>query len=153
MTADTRPPLPRPILRLINTRAYRNAHRRLFRWSGGRLGARINRMDTLLLTTTGRKSGREHTVPLLCLPDGDALVVVASNGGSESHPSWWYNLRAHPEVSVTTRSHARPMWGRAASPEEEARMWPRLAETNDLYGYYPHVTERAIPLVYLEPRE
>lgn len=153
LTDDPRPPLPPPIMRLINSRFYRNAHRWLFRWSGGRLGAHINRMDTLLLTTTGRKSGREHTVPLLCLPDGDALVVVASNGGSGSHPSWWYNLQAHPEVSVTTRDGIRPMGGRSATAAEEARMWPRLTDTNEMYGYYPHVTERTIPLVYLEPRE
>ncbi|MFP3915982.1 MAG: nitroreductase/quinone reductase family protein [Actinomycetota bacterium] len=153
MTAHTRPPLPRPVMRLINTRLYRNVHRWLFSRSGGRLGARINRMDTLLLTTTGRRSGRAHTVPLLSLPDGDALVVVASNGGSGSHPSWWHNLSAHPEVSVTTRDGTRPMRGRPASPEERARMWPRLAETNELYGYYPRVTQRAIPLVYLEPEQ
>lgn len=153
MTVDTRPPLPRPIMRFINSRFYRNAHRGLFRWSGGRLGARVNRMETLLLTTTGRKSGREHTVPLLCLPDGEALVVVASNGGSGSHPSWWYNLQAHPEVSVTIRGGVRRMKGRSATAEEQARMWPRLTETNELYGYYPHVTQRTIPLVYLETSE
>lgn len=153
MTADIHPPLPRPVMRLINSRAYRTAHRWLFRWSGGRLGARINSMETLLLTTRGRKSGRQHTVPLLCLPDGDALVVVASNGGAGSHPSWWHNLQAHPEVAVETRAGIQQMKARPATAPEQARMWPHLTETNELYAYYPHVTERTIPLVYLEPLE
>lgn len=151
MTADIRPPLPRPIMRLINTKLYRNAHRRVFRLTRGRWGGRINGMETLLLTTVGRRTGREHAVPLLCLRDGAALVVVASNGGSGSHPSWWHNIQVHPRVKVTTRAGMWPMQARPATASEQRRMWPRLTTINELYAYYPKTTERDIPLVYLEP--
>ena len=72
----------------------------LYRVSGGRVGRRLVDNDMLLLTTVGRKSGKPHTVPLLYLTDGDALVVIASWGGRPHHPDWYVNLQARPDATV-----------------------------------------------------
>src|SRR6266566_7577601 len=75
-------------------------HRMLYRASGGRVGGRIWGLSILLLTTTGRKSGRLRTTPLCFLPDGEALVVVASNGGTDWFPAWSLNLVDQPLATV-----------------------------------------------------
>lgn len=151
MTTAEKAPLPKPILKMISTKGYRNLHRMLFRLSKGRIAGRINGMETILLTTTGRKSGMPRTVPLLFLEDGASMVIVASNSGGRTHPDWWFNIQSTPLVTVTTRRGDASMTARPATPEESTRMWPRLAATNVMYEYYPKVTEREIPLVYLDP--
>ena len=72
----------------------------LYRRSGGRVGGTMRGVPLLLLTTTGRRSGRPWTVPLMYQTDGDGWVLVASNGGSDRHPSWWLNLRSNPDASI-----------------------------------------------------
>jgi deazaflavin-dependent oxidoreductase (nitroreductase family) len=107
----------------------------------------------LLLTTTGRKSGKERTVPLLYLGDGENMVVVASNGGTPKHPAWWLNLEANPEATVEIGS--RKLWVRVekASPEEKKRLWPRLVAMYGGYETYRRRTDREIPVVLLSPSE
>lgn len=153
MTTEVKAPLPRPIMRLIGTKFYRNTHRAVFRLSGGRVAGRINSMPTILLTTTGRRTGEPRTVPLLYLEDEGALVIVASNSGEQSHPDWWFNIQSDPRVVVTLRDGERPMIARPATEDESRRMWPLLSSTNPVYAYYPQVVDRQIPLVYLEPAE
>src|SRR3712207_1826103 len=75
-------------------------HRTLYRASGGKWGRTFFGSPILLLTTTGRKTGRSRTWPLTYLPDADRLIVIASNGGQPNHPAWYLNLRANPHVSV-----------------------------------------------------
>jgi deazaflavin-dependent oxidoreductase (nitroreductase family) len=77
-----------------------SSHRVWYGLTGGRLGGRMNGMDVLLLTTTGRKSGKPRTTPLQFMQDGGAYVVVASNGGSERHPAWWLNLKREPSAAI-----------------------------------------------------
>src|SRR5262245_21270135 len=72
----------------------------LYRLSGGRIGGRINRAPVLLLTTTGRKSGQRRTAPVVCLADGESLVVIGSNAGHSRTPAWSLNLKADPEAEV-----------------------------------------------------
>ena len=116
---------------------------------GGKLGGRIVGGPVLLLTTTGRKSGKKRTSPLLYLEDGQDLVLVASNGGAPVHPAWWHNLRAYPEAIVEIGR--RKLWVRAekASPEEKERLWPRLVSMYSGYEAYRHRTDREIPVVIL----
>jgi deazaflavin-dependent oxidoreductase (nitroreductase family) len=122
--------------------------------SGGRLGWDVANMPVLELTTTGRKTGRPHTVVLTSpVRDGDAIVVVASRGGDNHHPAWFLNLRDNPDVEVAIgREPKRSMRARVADPGERARLWPQVVARYKGYGDYQTRTDREIPLVLLEPR-
>ena len=140
-----------PIPRLA-FRGFAALHSRLYRASGGRLGGRVPGGSVLLLTTTGRQSGKRRTVPLGYFVEGDDLVVVGSMGGAPIHPSWYHNLRAQPDVGVQVGRASRHMRARTATPEERARLWPRIIETAPAYGRYQQRTAREIPLVILSDR-
>jgi deazaflavin-dependent oxidoreductase (nitroreductase family) len=107
--------------------------------------------SVLLLTTAGRKSGKERTVPLLYLEDGENMVVVASNGGSPNHPAWWLNLEANPEATVEIASRKLRVRAEKASPEERERLWPGLVAMYAGYEGYRRRTDREIPIVLLKP--
>jgi deazaflavin-dependent oxidoreductase (nitroreductase family) len=125
--------------------------RALYRLSGGKLGG-LPGTDVLLLTTTGRRSGKPRTTPLIYLSDGRSLVVVASFGGSDAHPAWYLNLEANPEVEVRIgREATRRMRARPASAAERERLWPEFTKIYGGYEKYRQRTEREIPLVFLEP--
>ena len=102
-------------------------------------------------TTTGRKSGKEHTVPLLYLPDGENLVVVGSNGGTATHPAWWLNLTANPEVGVEIGDRKLRVRAEKAGPEEKARLWKELVAMYRSYEDYRRRTDRDIPVMLLKP--
>lgn len=126
-------------------------HRMVFRTTGGVVGKRLVDNDMLLLTTTGRKSGREHAVPLLYVIDNDRLVVIASYGGRDDHPDWYLNLDAKPEVVVELPGEKTSMIARTATSGERAAWWPRIVEAYDGYATYQGRTDREIPVVFLEP--
>lgn len=128
-------------------------HVLLYRATGGLIGRRLVDNDMLLLTTTGRHSGRRHTVPLLYLTDGERYVVIASYGGRDRHPEWYLNLLENPVVGVRTPLARLTMGARTASPEERALWWPRVLDAYDGYWVYQSRTEREIPVVFLEPSE
>jgi F420H(2)-dependent quinone reductase len=107
-------------------------------------------MPVLLLTTTGRRSGQQRTVPLTYFEDGDALLVVGSKGGSPRHPDWYLNLIADPDADIQVGGERRPVRGRAATAEEAERLWPMVLERAPVYGKYRAKTSREIPLVLLE---
>ena len=129
-------------------------HRGLLKISGGRLGWRLSGMPVVELTTVGRKSGQPRTVMLTSpVQDGSAIVLVASRGGDDTHPAWFLNLRAHPEVEVSLGgAPKRTMHARVATPEERARLWPLVTADHTNYAGYQRKTTREIPLVLLEPR-
>ena len=122
-----------------------------YRLTGGRVGARMNGMDVLLLTTRGRKSGKTRTTPIQFMADGDRYVVVASNGGSDRHPGWWLNLRREPRATVQVKSARRSVRAEEATPSEKAELWPRLTELYRGYAVYQGATSRQIPVVILHP--
>ena len=131
------------------TRAVVGVHRALYRLSGGRVAGRVAGMPVLLLTTQGRTTGRPRTVPLTWLPDGDAIVLVASYGGDDRHPGWYRNLCADPRVEVLQGRCRRKMTARTATPEERDRLWPTVVATHPGYARYQARTARHIPLVVL----
>jgi deazaflavin-dependent oxidoreductase (nitroreductase family) len=135
-------------------RGLNTIHRTVMKLSGGRLGWDVANMPVLELTTTGRKTGRPHTVVLTSpVRDGDAIVVVASRGGDNHHPAWLLNLRDNPNVDVAIgREPKRSMRARVADPDERARLWPQVVARYKGYGDYQTRTDREIPLVLLEPR-
>ena len=107
-------------------------------------------VPSLLLTTTGRKSGERFTFPLFYGKEGDSYIVVASKGGAPQHPGWYRNLLANPEVEVqvgTTKSKAR---ARTATGAERDRLWQKALEFWPPYADYQKKTEREIPVVVLE---
>jgi deazaflavin-dependent oxidoreductase (nitroreductase family) len=124
-----------------------------FRLSGGRIGGRFRYgAPVLLLTTLGRKSGRRRTLPLIYLEEGKQLMVVASQGGVPTHPLWYHNLQANPDVQVEIGREVREMTARTATDDEKRRYWPRLVEIYPDYDDYQARTTRDIPVVVLYPR-
>lgn len=126
-------------------------HTALYRASFGVVGRRLVENDMLLLTTTGRRTGRAHTVPLLYLRDDDRYVVFASWGGRDTHPEWYLNLLASPSGVVRVRRERLPVEARTADDEEHAAWWPRAVDAYGGYAAYQAKTDRRIPVVFLEP--
>lgn len=134
------------------TRFFTGANIFVYRLSGGKIGGHMGKAPILLLTTTGRKSGLQRTTPLLYLKDGDNLILVASNGGAPTHPTWSLNLRTNPQVEVEIGKQKQAMTARQASAEERARLWPLLINMYPGYAQYQKKTTREIPVVILSPR-
>jgi deazaflavin-dependent oxidoreductase (nitroreductase family) len=129
-------------------------HRFLYRLTGGAIGGgRRGSQFFLLLTTTGRKTGKERTVPLLYLPDGENMVVVGSNGGADRDPSWWVNLKHNPRAKVQVGRPVKAVRAEKARAEERARLWPLLVEAYPGYDGYEKRLSREIPVVILRPDE
>lgn len=130
-----------------------NGHRALLAITGGRFPKRVLGMQTLELHTIGRKSGQRRSTMLTAPIFGpDRVVVVASKGGHSEHPDWFKNLVANPQVEVTVDGVTTSWTATAASPEEKARLWPRIVETYRGYDGYQQRTDRDIPVVVLTPR-
>ncbi len=109
-------------------------------------------LPVLLLRTIGRKTGAERTAALVYLQDGNDLVVVASNGGGDRSPGWFYNVQRNAEVSVQVGRHRRRMRARVADSQERVRLWPLVnANNSNRYDGYQAKTKRQIPLVILSP--
>lgn len=132
-------------------RAVMALHGALYRTTGGKVGGSLFGVPILLLTTTGRKSGKKRTTPLVYLEQGEELVLVASSGGSDRMPAWYLNLRADPTVQVQVGRRKRRMQARRATPEERAELWSKVVELYRGYESYQLKTERRIPLVILYP--
>jgi F420H(2)-dependent quinone reductase len=122
-----------------------------YRLSEGRVAGRVGSAPLCLLTTTGRRSGRPRTVPLLHLRDGDNYVVAASRGGMSTHPAWYLNLRANPAAIVRTGSKVERVTGQDATAEERERLWPALSAVYPHFSSYQMRTSRLIPVVVLRP--
>ncbi|MET8777196.1 nitroreductase family deazaflavin-dependent oxidoreductase [Nocardia sp. NPDC004654] len=122
-----------------------------FRANGGRVGGMFEgRTNMVLITTTGAKSGRQVTNPLVYLPDGDRMVLVASNGGADRHPAWYHNLRAKPELTVevgTEKFHAAAEFVTGAERDE---LYDRMVELMPAFGDYRAKTTRVIPVVAVQ---
>ena len=127
------------------------AHVALYRATKGRLGGRTG-LPVLLLTTTGRKSGRRRTKPLGYVKEGDDFLLAASNGGNDFFPSWWLNLEANPVAEIQVRGQRLSVNARKASPEEKERLWPKFLEAYKGYANYEKKTSREIPVVILTPQ-
>jgi len=139
---------------------FARAHIWVYRRTNGRLGAKLLWFPAALLTTTGRKSNESRTTATLYLRDGARLILPASYGGRQEHPSWYapasgrcpHNLKENHEVQVQIRAqHLDPM-ARDATDAERERYWPPLVRMYPPYRKYREATDRVIPLVVCEPR-
>jgi deazaflavin-dependent oxidoreductase (nitroreductase family) len=127
-------------------------HRGCYRVSGGRVGGRLWDLPVVLLTTTGRRSGKERTVPLCSFRDGDDVVVIASYGGLDQPPAWWLNLEANPQAELLTGRERRAVTARNADPAERSRLWAEVTARAPGYLEYERRTDREIPVVILQSR-
>ncbi|MGI5268345.1 nitroreductase family deazaflavin-dependent oxidoreductase [Nonomuraea sp. CA-218870] len=125
-------------------------HIRRYVETDGESGHLYRGLPTLLLTTRGRKSGRLRRTALIYGRDGDRYLLVASNGGSAGHPSWYLNLTADPEVAVQVRADRFAARARTATEEEKKELWPGMVAVFPTYDAYQSRTDRDIPLVILE---
>src|SRR5918992_5698457 len=128
-------------------------HTAIFRLTGGRVGGRVVGGPILLLHHVGAKSGKRRVSPLLYLPDGERMVIVASKGGYTKHPGWFHNLMANPDTEVELPREGKvAVRARKASPEERGELWPRVVDLYSGYAAYQKSTSREIPIVVLDRR-
>ena len=108
-------------------------------------------LPTLLLTTTGRKTGKPRSLPLIYGNVGDSYAVIASKGGMPKHPIWYRNLEAHPQCDLMVGAKAVSARARIVTGEEREAIWKQMAELYPPYLEYQERTEREIPVVVLDP--
>jgi deazaflavin-dependent oxidoreductase (nitroreductase family) len=140
------------VMSALNVRVYKLTRGRV----GGtwRVGAAWKHpVPICLLEHRGRRTGKLRTTPLVYLDDDHRLVVVASQSGRPSHPLWYRNIEAHPDVTVQVRGDRRLMRAHTATPAERTALWPRLVDLYSDYDSYQSWTDREIPVVVLEPRQ
>ena len=108
-------------------------------------------LPTLLLTTTGRKSGKPRPLPLIYGEHGEGYVIIASKGGAPDHPLWFVNLQAKPECTLQVGSKAVSARARIAEGDERTQLWEQMRAIYPPYDAYQKATEREIPVVVLDP--
>lgn len=124
----------------------------IYRRNGGEgLGGTMQNNPIALLTTIGRKTGEPRVSPLLCLRDGDRVILAASRGGSDKNPMWYLNLKANSEVSIQIRKEVLDLTARDATDEERAMYWPQLVAMYPTFEDYQSWTDRTIPIVICDP--
>jgi deazaflavin-dependent oxidoreductase (nitroreductase family) len=121
-----------------------------FRANAGKVGGSFANAPMVLITTRGARTGKQHTNPLVCLPDGDRLVVFASKGGAPTNPDWYHNLRANPEVTVEFGSETFAARAVIVDGAEHERLFGELARRFPPFAQYQAKTTRRIPVIVLE---
>jgi len=113
---------------------------------------KMGKMQQVLLTTVGRKSGKPRTVQLGAVPEGDGWVVIGSAGGSDSDPNWWRNMVANPNVTIQVNNDViKVRMHEITNPADYERVWNTVVATMKGYANYPKKTSRKIPLGWLRP--
>jgi deazaflavin-dependent oxidoreductase (nitroreductase family) len=144
---DLGKPPPRWVLKLftrINVWVYQLSKGKLMNALGG---------DPIcLITMTGAKSGRKRTIPLMYVPQEDAFLLVASQGGAPKNPVWYYNLVAHPDVTIEHNGKRHLLSARIVEGEEKESLWPVCDQHYADYALYRQRTKRDIPMFRCEPR-
>ena len=130
---------------------FTRAHAKLFEKTGGGFLGRWMGSPVLVIETVGRKSGELRKAPIIYMPDGDNIVVVAANGGNNRTPAWWLNLRAAGEADVIVAGERRHVRARVAEGTEREGLWQRFAVGYPGLENYDTFTERELPVIVLEP--
>jgi deazaflavin-dependent oxidoreductase (nitroreductase family) len=137
-------------------RTLHHIDRLVYRLTRGRatFASRVAGLPIVMLTTTGAKSGRRCTLPLVALPDGDRLVVIASNYGQYRNPAWYHNLRANPRATVCFEGVTREVVARELEGDERERHYSRGVEIYPGWTRYrQRASHRKIPVMELTPVE
>jgi deazaflavin-dependent oxidoreductase (nitroreductase family) len=120
-----------------------------FRANGGKAGGMFEGMPLLLLHNVGAKSGTEYVTPLVYLPEDGRTFIFASKGGAPSHPGWFHNLKANPDVSIEIGSDTLDVVATELAGEERDRIYAIQAERQPQFAEYAQKTDRKIPVVEL----
>lgn len=120
-----------------------------FRSSAGKLGGAFEGAPVLLLTTVGARSGQSRTSPMMFLPEGDRIIVFASNEGKGTHPGWYHNLRANPAAAVEVGTETYPVTATEITGAEHDRLYAIQAERYPGFAAYRERTDRVIPVIEL----
>jgi deazaflavin-dependent oxidoreductase (nitroreductase family) len=131
-------------------RLFGDEHVRRYRETDGEVGHDWEGTQTLILTTTGRKSGEPRDNALIYGRNGDDLLVVASKGGSDTPPAWYLNLQADPQAEVQVRDERFAVRARDAGPDEKPGLWAEMLTHWPQYEEYQAKSSRDIPVVILE---
>lgn len=142
---DMRP--PKTLIHLLG-----RVHRVMYLLTAGRLVGTVGKAGVLLLTTTGRRSGKSRTVPLLYVADGEGFVIVASLGGHDTHPAWCLNLRANPAATVQIGKRVVGVQAEELTGEARDRLWESLVAVYAGYAEYRTRTSREFPIIALRPQ-
>lgn len=124
-----------------------------FRANRTQVGGPFEGRPLLLLTTTGARSGERRTTPMMYIPDGERLLVVASNAGAPAHPDWYYNLAAHPHVTVEVGTQTFNAIATVTEGEERQRLWTRIVELYPFFTEHQAKITRQIPVIVLSRQE
>ena len=123
-----------------------------YRANGGKVGGQFAQSPLMLLTTTGAKSGRAHTTPVVYTTDGDRLVIIASKAGSPTNPAWYHNLVAHPTATVELGAEKFDVEAEVTKGEERDRLYGHQAKLMPAFAEYQTKTTRVIPVIALKRR-
>ena len=123
----------------------------LYKISGGKIGGRLPGLEVLLLTTTGRKTGKKRTTPLGYFEDQGSYIIIGSNAGFDTHPAWFHNLSQNPRVIVEVGDQKMQAEAEVVTPEKRDSLWAKLIKLSPWYANYEKKTSRVIPLVALRP--
>lgn len=121
-----------------------------FHANGGKVGGPFEGAPLLLLTTTGAKSGKKYTTPLMYLPDGDRMLIFASKGGAPTNPSWYHNLVAHPDATVEVGTETFDVTATVVTGEERNRLYAEQSKRYPGFAEYQEKTTRRIPVIELK---
>ena len=124
-----------------------------FHANGGKVGGPFEGVLLLLLTTTGARSGQHHTLPVGYMPDGDRLIIFATKGGLPTNPDWYYNLLAHPDVTVEVGTETFDVTAVVITGEERDQLYARQVERAPVFAEYRAKTTRRIPVIALYRRQ
>ena len=130
-----------------------SVHAGVYRATGGKLFGRMGTSPILLLNTVGRKSGKKRATPLLYVVDGENFVIIASKGGTPTHPAWYLNLKANPDVTIEVGDRKVRVRAEEVDGEVKARLWQKMTDMYPTYNDYQTKTKREIPLLVLHPRD
>jgi F420H(2)-dependent quinone reductase len=122
----------------------------LYRLTAGAFGGKVQGLSVLLLTTTGRKTGKLRTTPLGYFEQDGRYIIIASNNGANSNPGWFYNLKSHPQTKIQIKNRQFDVTATIVGPEKRSQLWERLVSISPAYGNYTKKTNREIPLVFLQ---
>ncbi len=134
-------------------RSFLALHVFLYRLTGGKFGGKVQGLRVLLLTTTGRKTGKKRTTPLGYFEHDGGYVIIGSNAGFDTHPAWFHNLKGNPHAIVEVNDRQFEASAEVVGPGERGQLWARLVEIAPAYANYANNTSREIPLVTLHSVE
>ena len=123
----------------------------LYRLTSGAIGGQMAGLPVLLLTTTGRKTGQPRTTPLGYFKQDGNFVLIASNGGADRNPAWFYNLKSNPQVTLQIGNKQLAAKAEPVDSEQRTQLWTELVKMAPAYEQYTKRTKREIPLIIVQP--